>query len=351
MKTHSRFLPVVAFALAAAAALSTRAATPSYKFLEEIPVGGDGGGDLLTVDPFARRLYVTHSSKIVVINLDTDKVVGEITNTPGVHDFAIDAMLRRGFSSNGGENKVSVVDLKTLQTLTTVDTGQGPDTIIDGGRDEIYAFNAQGKSATVFDAKTGNVLATIPLPGKPEFAVANPRARRVYCNIQDKNEVAVIDTKTHTVIANWSTAPGEGPTGMGFDIGYRRLFIGCRNKMMVILDAMRGNRITTEPIGEGVDACQFDRDAQLAFASCGDGTVTIVHEIDGDRYAHVQTLKTEPGARTMALDPKTHRIYLATAKFETPTEKPEPGKRQRPKVVAGTFKVLVYGMDKEGQSN
>ena len=326
-----------------------------YRFLKEIPVGGEGSWDYLSVDEAARRLYVTHATKIVVIDLDKDAVVGEIADTPGVHGFALAPELGCGFSSNGKENKASIVDLKTLKTLMKVDTGVNPDAILyEPGRQEVYTFNGRGQSATVFAAKTGEVVATIPLPGKPEFAVADPMAACVYVNIEDKNEMAVIETTTHTVVTSRPIAPGTEATGMAFDAAHHRLFIGCHNKLMLMMDGCFcwgftspiGKVITSVPIGAGVDANAFDAGTQYAFASCGDGTVTIAHEDSPEKLTVVQTLATEHGARTMALDAATHKIYLASAKFEPPPA-PKPGEpRQRPKIIPGTFKVLVYGIEK-----
>ncbi len=323
------------------AAAPAGVAEGTYHFLKEIPVGGEGGWDYLSVDAAARRLYVTHASKIVVIDLDKDEVVGEIGDTPGVHGFAIAPAIGRGFASNGQESKASLVDLKSLKTLSKVETGPNPDAILyDPGQNEVYAFNGRGKSATVFYALTGKAVATVELSGKPEFAVTDVRVGRVYCNIEDKNEVAVIDDRTHQVVSTWPIAPGEEASGMAFDATQRRLFLGCGNKLMVMMDSGTGKVITTVPIGQGVDANAFDPEMKLAFASCGEGTVTVAHEDTPDKLRVVQTLKTERGARTMALDPKSHRIYLSSAKFEP---LPEGAPRQRPRVIPGTFKVLVYG--------
>ncbi len=318
-------------------------AETNYKFLKEIPVGGDGGWDYLSVDQIARRLYVTHATKVEVIDLDQEKVVGQIADSPGVHGFAEAPALGRGFSSNGAEDKASIVDLKTLKTIMKVDTGENPDAILyEPGQKQVYTFNGRGRSATVFEPETGKVVATIPLPGKPEYAAVHARLRRVFCNLEDKSQVAVIDTKAHKVIDTWSTAPGEEPSGMAYDSQHYRLFLGCRNKMLVMMDTQSGKVVDKVAIGQGVDACKFDSGQQLVFASCGDGTVTIAHEDSPDKLTVVQTLKTEPRARTMALDPKTHKIYVASAKFEATPEQPG-GKKQRPKVLSGTFKVLVYG--------
>jgi DNA-binding beta-propeller fold protein YncE len=345
MKTHCRFLGVVALGFLSVLTLPVGGAESSYKLLKEIPVGGDGGWDYLAVDQYARRLYVSHGTKVVVIDMDKETVVGEIADTPGVHGIAIAPKLGLGFTSNGRENKASIFDLKTLKTNSKVDTGENPDAILyDEGQQEVYTFNGRGRSATAFEAKTGNVVATIPLTGKPEFAVAYPKAGRVYCNLEDKSEVAAIDTKTHKVVNTWPIAPGEEASGMAFDAQNKRLFLGCGNKLMVMMDSDTGKVVASVPIGQGVDATKFDHGTKLAFCSCGDGTVTIAHEDSPDKLTVVQTLKTEPRARTMALDPKTHKIYLASAKFGAASDQPSGGKKGRPSMVPGTFKVLVYGM-------
>ncbi len=318
-----------------------------YHFIKEIPVGGEGGWDGLIVDSAAQRLYVSHATRVVVIDLAKDEVVGEITNTPGVHDIAVAPKLKRGFVSNGREAKASIVDLSTLQTISKVDTGPNPDAILfEPGQNEVYAFNGRGESATVIAADSGKVVATIPLGGKPEFAEADPTAGRVFDNLEDKSEVAAIDTQTHSVTNRWPIAPGEEASGIAIDTKNHRLFLGCGNKLMVMMDSTGGKVLATVPIGEGVDGAAFDPGTQLAFASCGQSaTVTIAHE-DADKLTVVQTLKTERGARTMALDPATHKIYLPTAQFEATTNQVAGTPRQRPRMVPGTFKILVYGLGK-----
>ncbi len=288
-----------------------RGAEPAkpYHFIREIAIGGEGGWDYLA---------------------------GEIADTPGVHGFAVAADLGRGFSSNGREAKVSVVDLKTLQTISKVDTGENPDAILyEPARQEVYVFNGGGRSATVFEARSGKVTATTPLGGKPEFAVVDPRAGRIYNNLEDTREVAVIDSKA----ARWPIAPGEGGSGMAIDLAHHRLFLGCDNKRMLMLDSTNGTVVTSVPIGEGVDANAFDSTTQLGFSANGEGTVTIAREEAPDKLTVVQTLGTARGARTMALDPVTHRIYLAAAQLAPATG------AGRPTAVPGAFKVLVYGLD------
>lgn len=304
------------------------AAETPYHFIKEIPVSGKAQWDYLKVDPEAHRLYLSHGTKVEVIDLDKGTVIGAIENTPGVHGIALAPKLGRAFTSNGQENKASIVDLKTLKTISKVTTGANPDSILyEPAQNEVYTFNGRGKSATVFDPESGKVIATIDLGGKPEFATADSQAGRIYVNIEDKSTVAVIDLKTHKVVAHWPIAPGETASGMAIDLEHHRLFLGCDNKKMVMMDSTTGKVVGTVPIGAGVDANAFDPGTQLAFSSNGEeGTTTIAKEAGPDKLTVVQTLKTVVGARTMALDPTTHLIYLPA---------PTP-----------SFRVLVYGMDK-----
>jgi YVTN family beta-propeller protein len=311
---------------------------------EEIPIGGEGGWDILTIDTTTHRLYLSHSTKVAVVDLVKNAVIGEITGTPGVHAFVAVPALQRGFSSNGKESKSSVVDLATLKTVSKIDTGSNPDAIVYEPRHrEVYVFNHTGNSATVINAKAMTVSATIQLDGNPEFAAVDENAERIYCNIEDKSEVAVIDTGKHEVVAHWPLAPGEEPSGIALDERHHRLFSTCHNKLMVMLDTDTGKAIATAPIGAGVDGCEFDESSRLVFASCGDGTTTIAKEEMPNKLTVVQVLNTERGARTMVLDRTTHRIYLPTAQFaQTPS--PSPGASPaRPAVVPNTLKLLVYG--------
>ena len=314
-----------------------------YRFTGQIPIGGEGGWDILTIDPTTDRLYLSHSTKVVVVDLRKNAVAGEIADTPGVHAFVAVPELQRGFSSNGKESKSSVVDLTTFRTVSKVDTGSNPDAVIYEPRHgEIYVFNHTGNTVTVINAKAATVSATIQLEGTPEFAVVDEKAGRIYCNIEDKSEVAVIDADKHEVAAYWSLAPGEGPSGIALDAPHHRLFSGCHNKMMTMLDTETGKVIATVPIGAGVDGCAFDDSTQLAFASCGDGTTTIAKEESPNKLSVIQILKTERGARTMALDPRTHRIYLPTAQF-APAPSPSPGASPaRPSIVPNTLRLLEY---------
>lgn len=326
------------FFLMLAATVQCLAAQPEFKPLTSIPIGGEGGWDILTIDDAARRLFLSHATKVVVVDLTAGRVIGEIGDTPGVHAFMAVPEVGRGFSSNGKENKASVVDLKTLATISKVNTGDGPDAMAyDGKRGELYVFNHKGNSATVIDTKTSKVVATIALEGSPEFGVADAAGGRVYVNLEDKSEVVAIDTAKHEVEARWPLAPGKEPTGIALDAAHHRLFSAC-DKLMTMLDTTTGKVVASVPTSGGVDGCAFDDATQLAFAPSGQGSVTIAKEESPDKLTVVQTLQTQRGARTMALDSRTHRIYLPTADFG-----PAPSPGARPSILPNTMRLLVYG--------
>src|SRR3954467_8430604 len=284
-------LRLAVMGLLSAIALQNAAASDAYKFLNEIPIGGEGGWDILAADSAAKRLYVSHATKVVVVDLEKNAVAGEIADTPGVHGFIPVPAVGRGFSTNGKENKSSVVDLATLKTISKIDTGDGPDAFAYAAkRGEVYIFNHKGNSATVIDAKNTKVVATVQLGGAPEFGVSDDAAGKVYVNLENKSEVVVIDAAKHEVIAHWPLAPGTEPTGIALDAAHHRLFSTCHNKMMEMVDTTNGKVVGSVPIGSGVDGCAFDDTTQLAFASCGEGTTTIAKE-DGDKLTLVQTLK------------------------------------------------------------
>jgi len=320
------------------------ASGPGYHLVKKIAVGGEGGWDYLTVDGAARRLYVTRSTRVQVFDADSGASVGEIPNTAGVHGVALVRELDRGFTSNGRASTVTVFDLKSLKTLSEIKTtGENPDAILyDAASRRVFTFNGRGGNATAIEAATGAVAGTVPLDGKPEFAVADGKGR-VFVNIEDKSVIDVIDSQKLSVEKHWPLAPCEEPSGMAFDEKNRRLFVGCHNKMMAVVDSGSGRVVTTVPIGENVDANAFDPAAALAFASCGDGTLTVAHEDSPDKYTLVQNVETQRSARTMALDPKTHNVFLAAAQFGPPPS-PTPGEpRPRPVMVPGSFVLLVFG--------
>jgi DNA-binding beta-propeller fold protein YncE len=348
MHLGQRFLISIAFRFLFAAILfgtaSSACVAGNYKFLKSVSIGGEGGWDCLTVDPDGRRLYVTHASKIIVLDTEQDKVVGEITDTTGVHAIAIASDLGRGYSSNGAESSIGVIDLKSLNTITKLKSGENPDAILyEPSAKEVFAFNGRSRSVTIINASSQTVAGEIALPGKPEFAAADSEHGVIFCNIEDKSQVVVIDTRKRAVRQTWPLAPGEEPTGIAFDSKHRRLFVTCHNKLMEMLDSETGKILASVPIGSGVDGCAFDPTTGLVFASCGDGTMTIAKEEPPGQLKVIQTLTTERGARTLALDSRTHRIYSVTAQFAPETSTPTPGQRSRPNFVPGTFHLLVFG--------
>jgi DNA-binding beta-propeller fold protein YncE len=319
------------------------AASVNYHVISKIQIGGEGGWDYLTVDSEARRLYVSHSTKVEVVDLDTQKVVGEIPGTEGVHGIAIASKLGRGFTSNGRSNNVTIFDLKTLKAIGQVATGQNPDSILyDPVSGRVFTFNGRSSDATAINAKSGKVDGAIPLGGKPEFSVHDGKGT-VFVNIEDTGEIAVIDSRKLSVIKKYKLAGCEEPSGLAIDVARRRLFSACGNKVMAISDPDAGKVVATVPIGSGTDGAGFDAGRGFAFSSNGgDGTLTVVQETAG-KYEVAQNATTQRGARTMTVDPKTHRIYLSTAQYGPPPASTGQKGRSRPPVLPGTFTVLVVG--------
>jgi len=314
-----------------------------YHLIKKVTLGGDGGWDYLKVDSEARRLYISRGTHVMVVDADTYAVVGDIPDTQGVHGIAIAADLGRGFTSNGRSNTVTIFDLKTLKVLGTPATDTGPDAITyDPASKRVFTFNGRGGSTTAIDGATGNVVGTIKLDGQPEFAVPDGKGH-IYNNLEDKSVVLEIDTQALKVTQRWPLAPGESPSGIAMDTEHRRLFSGCHNKMMAVMDADSGKVIATPAIGQGVDANGFDPGTGLAFSSNGDGTLTVVHEDSPDKFTVVDNVQTQRGARTMALDEKTHNVFLVTAEFEPLPAGTPPSERRRPTMKPGTFTLLVVG--------
>jgi len=325
-------------------AQSPTAAKSGYHLVNKIEIGGEGGWDYVFDDSDAHRLYVSHAARVIVIDTDTNKVVGEIAGLKGVHGIATDDALGRGFISDGRDNSVTIFDTKTLKTLGQVKTGTNPDSIIyDPSSKRVFAFNGGSKNATAIDAKTGEVSGTIDLGGKPEFAVSDEKGT-VFVNIEDKSEVVAFDPNKLVIKARWPLGPeGEEPSGLAFDRKRGRLFTVCGNKKMLVLNSDNGKIVATLPIGSGVDASGFDDKELLAFASNGEGTLTVVHEDSPDKFIVAETVATQRGARTMAVDRKTHKIYLPTAQFGEPPAPTAERPRPRPPIIPNTFVILVYG--------
>jgi DNA-binding beta-propeller fold protein YncE len=312
-----------------------------YRVSGEIPIGGSGGWDYLTADSENHRLYVSHSTEVVVIDLDSQKVVGRIPGMNRIHGIALANSLGTGFISDGGGNEVVIFNLKDLSVQKKVKTGMNPDGIVyDAASKRVFAFNGRSQDATAIDANTGTVAGTIKLGGKPEFPVSDGKGS-VYVNIEDKNEIVRIDSRSLAAKAHWSISPCDSPSGLAMDKANRRLFSVCDGKLMAVTDADSGKVIATPAIGEGPDAAAFDPEAKLAFSSNGDGTLTVIKEAGKDNYLVAETVKTAQGARTMALDEKTHKIYLPTASFGSAPPATASAPHPRPTILPGTFKILV----------
>jgi DNA-binding beta-propeller fold protein YncE len=288
-------------------------AAGNYSVTKKISINGQGSWDYLAVDEANRRLYVSHGTRVEVLDIDSMSAVGNIPNTPGVHGIAIAPESGRGFVSDGQSSMVTIFDLKTLKTIGEVAVGKKPDGIIyDPATQRVFAFNGDGNSATAIDAATGKVAGTVDLGGGPEFAAADGEGY-VYNNLEDESLVLKINARELKVEQRWPAAPCASPSSMAMDRASRRLFIGCRSKVMAVINADSGQVITTLPIGDHVDATAFDTETKMIFNSNGEGTITVIHEDSPDKYSVVETVKTLPRAKTMALDPKTHQLFLSTA--------------------------------------
>ncbi|MGE5083146.1 MAG: YncE family protein [Acidobacteriota bacterium] len=324
------------------AAVAVAAAGPGYHVVKTYKVGGDGGWDYLTVDASARRFYISRGTHVIVLDADSGKNVGDIPDTPGVHGIALAPELGKGFVSNGREGTVTVFDLKTLAPSgSKIKVGENPDAILyEPATKRVFTFNGRSQDSTAIDAASGKVLATIKLDGKPEFAASDAKGE-VFVNIEDKSELTVIDPNKLEVKTKWPLAPCTEPSGLAIDRKNRRLFVGCDNKMMAVVDADSGKVLATPAIGEGVDATAYDDETDLAFASCGQGVLTVVKQDSPQKFSVVENVKTEPGARTMALDTKTHNVFTVTAKFGPPPAATADNPHPRRTILPDTFEVLV----------
>ena len=339
----SRLRTLISPLLVLSCAATAIAAASGYHVVQTWKVGGDGGWDYLKIDSQARRLYISRATRVLVIDADTGKSIGEIPDTPGVHGIALAPEFGKGFTSNGRENTVNVFDLKTLKVLNKIKVGARPDAIIyDPATKRVFTFNAGSQDATAVDAAKGEVVGSIPLGGKPEFAASDSKGT-VFVNLEDKNQIFALDPDKLTVKQRWDLPGCEEPSGLAMDQKNRRLFVGCGNKTMPIVDADSGNILTTLPIGDGVDATAFDDTTGLAFASCGEGVLTVVREESPDKFTVVENVPTQKGARTMALDSKTHNAYTVTAKFGPPPAPTADQPHPRPSLIPDTFVVLVVG--------
>ncbi len=318
------------------------AAPPTYKVVGKIKIGGGARWDYAFLDSNNHRLYVSHGTQTEVIDTSTDKLVGTIPGTNGVHGIAIAEDLGKGFTSDGGDNDVTVFDLKTLKVTGKVKTGQNPDAIIyEPTSKRVFTFNGKSSDSTAIDAKTGDVItASIPLGGKPEFAQVDGKGH-IYANIEDKSEIVEVDAKNALVSKRYSIAPCDEPSGLAIDPKKLTLFSVCGNKMMIVSDPATGKISAMPAIGAGPDGVAFDDG--YAFSSNGqDGTITMVGETSPGKFDAVATITTTRGARTIASDQKAHKLYLPAAEYGPPTEGKD-GKKGRPSILPDSFQVLVVG--------
>ncbi len=285
--------------------------TSEYKVSGRINIGGKGWWDYASIDEPMQRLYISHADRIHVINLKTNKVVGEIDGLSGVHGAVFDDALGKGFISNGRSDTVTVFNLKTLKKIAEIQvTGKNPDAIVyDPYTQRVFTINGRSSNITAIDAKTDKVVGTIPLDGSPEFCVTNGKGA-MFVNIESKSQVVEFNPKTLKTVKEWSIAPGEGPSGLAIDVQHEILFSGCHNNLMVISNAKTGKVITTLPIGGHVDACRFDPETNFAFSSNGEGTLTVIHEVSPKEFKVIDNVATQPSFRTMEIDLKNHNIYL-----------------------------------------
>ncbi|MCX6221206.1 MAG: YncE family protein [Bacteroidia bacterium] len=311
-------------------------AQSNYKIINQFPLQGDGGWDYLSVDEAAGRLYVSHATMALVVDLKTGKQIGKIADTNGIHGIAAVPALNKGFTSNGRDSSVTVFDLKTLEVTGKIKgTGKNPDALLyDSFSQKLFTFNGGSATATVIDPKENKIIATIRLDGKPEFPASDGKGK-IFVNIEDKSEISEINATTLKVDRSWSISPGEEPSGLALDNETHRLFSVCSNKLMVVSDVVAGKVITTLPIGDRCDGVAFDPGLKRAYSSNGEGTITVVQEIDKDHFKVLENIVTQKGARTIAVDKTTHHLYLPTAEFG-----PQQEGNRRPAMLPGTFKIL-----------
>jgi len=328
--------------LAFLAALSLTIQQPAYHVVARVSLPGEGGWDYLTVDTAAHRLYASRGTHVAVVDLDRDSVVGDIPNTLGVHGIVVLRDLNRGFTSNGRDSTVTVFDLKTLAAVGSIKvTGRNPDAIAyDPVSRRLFTFNGGSANLTAIDPRSGKIVGTLELGGKPEFAQTDGRGR-MFVNIEDKSELVAFDGRTLAIQKRWSLAPCEEPSGLAIDRARHRLFSVCGNGVMVISDADSGRVVATVPIGSGTDGAAFDPATKLAFSSNGEGTLTVVHEESADSFTVAATVPTQRGGRTVALDERTHRVYTVAADFGPAPEPTADRPRPRPPIIPGSVVLLV----------
>ncbi len=328
--------------LPALPASPAQSAASGYKLEKKLKLGGSGGWDYLEVDPATHRLFISRSNHVIVVDPESGKIVGDIPNVPGIHGIAIADEFNKGFITNGKAGDATMFDLTSLAVISSVKTDKDSDAAIyDPFSKRVFTFNGDANTSTAIDVASGKVVATFALGGGPEFAATDAKGK-IFVNLEDKSSLVKFDAKTLKIENTWPLAPCESPSGLAIDAAHEILIVGCHNQLMTFVDGNSGKVLGTVPIGQGVDANRFDPTTGFAFASCGDGTLTIAHEDSPAQFSLVEKIQTQRGARTMALDYATHAVYLVTAEFgPTPAPTAE-NPRARPPILPDTFTLLIY---------
>ena len=330
------------FALLMSLCIAPALSAQAYEVTHTYTVGGDGGWDYVTADGPNHRLFIGRGNRVVVVDMNTGRLIAEVTGIDGAHGVVLAPGTGRGFATSGDDSSVVVFDLKSYKTIARIPAGEDADAIIyDPFSSRVISFNGDANSATIIDPKKGTRIANIPLGGKPE-AGQSARNGKIYVNLVDSSQIVEIDAKSLAVTRRWSTEPCKNPVSMAIDTRRQRLFSGCRSGVMAVSDYRNGKVITTVPIGRGVDGAGYDPVRRDVYTSNGEGTLTVIHQDSPDSYRVVETVTTAQGARTMALDPASHRIYVVSSKFgAVPAESTATNPRRRPPVIPGSFFVLV----------
>jgi len=342
-------LAFFAFLLSSVIAISHVSAAPQsasgsgYHLIKKVKLGGTGGWDYLEVDPATHHIFISRGSHVIVVDPAQGKIVGDIPDTQGVHGIALADEFNKGFTTNGKTSDSTVFDLATLKVLGNAKTDKDSDAVIyDSFSKRVFTFNGDANTASAIDAKSGKVVSTFALGGGPEFGASDGKGK-IFVNLEDKSSLVRFDANTLKIENTWPLAPCESPSGLAIDAVHEILVVGCHNKLMAFVDGNSGKVLGTVPIGQGVDANRFDPVTGYAFASCGDGSLTIAHEDSPTQFSPVETIQTQRGARTMALDYATHTVYLVTAEFGQAPAATADNPHPRPAILPDTFTLLIYG--------
>jgi DNA-binding beta-propeller fold protein YncE len=331
------------FAVSHVSAGQKSAVGSGYHLIKKVKLGGTGGWDYLEVDPATHHLFISRGTHVIVVDPAQGKIVGDIPDTQGVHGVAIANEFNKGFTTNGRTSDSTIFDLATLKALGNAKTDKDTDAVIyDPFSKRVFTFNGDANSASAIDAKSGKVVSTFPLGGGPEFGASDGKGK-IFVNLEDKSSLVKFDANTLKIDNTWPLAPCESPSGLAIDAVHEILIVGCHNKLMAFVDGNSGKVLGTVPIGQGVDANRFDPVTGYAFASCGDGSLTIAHEDSPTQFSPVETIQTQRGARTMAIDYETHTVYLVTAEFGPAPAATADNPHPRPSILPDTFTLLIYG--------